>query len=353
MSREQQSAARRTRTLAAAVGAAFTGIAFAAVPAAAGGVGPCSTNAQAGLQSCKAELQEEFWEAIGNCANEPDPFERAECVEEAGDTSEAAEECLAVYEARNDLCDEIGQDAYDPEFEAEDFDSDFTALTNPNPYFPLGIGNTWEYATAEESISIEVLDATKLIDGVTCITSRDVAAEEGVVVESTDDWYGQGIDGTVHYCGEISRNFELFEGDDPEEPELVDVDGSWKADRDDAEPGILMPASPEPGAPYRQEFAFGEAEDVGQVLSNAYSFGNGEGLDEGVPEALADYFCSAGDCVVTKDTTPLEPDALEHKYYANGVGLFLEVSLPDGDFVPLVACNFHALCDGIPDVSEE
>jgi hypothetical protein len=33
------------------------------------------------------------------------------------------------------------------------------------------------------------------------------------------------------------------------------------------------------------------------------------------------------DCVQTLDWAPLEPSALEHKYYAPGVGLVMEVPL--------------------------
>ena len=54
---------------------------------------------------------------------------------------------------------------------------------------------------------------------------------------------------------------------------------------------------------------------------------------------------------MTHDSSPLEPDADERKYYANGVGIFLEVDMEEGEFVPLVDCNFHVLCDNIPDVS--
>lgn len=349
---ERQKESHPTRGFAIAVLGALATFAFAASPALAGS-GPCKANAKAGLKSCKAEIQEEFFEAIGICANEPDPAERADCVEEAGDTTEAGLECVAVFEARNELCDEIGPGAYDPDFEAEDFDSDFTLLTNPNPYFPLGIGNTWKYENDEETIDIAMLDKTKRIDDVTCLVSHDTATVEGIVVESTDDWYGQAKDGTVYYCGEISLNYEAFAGDDPDEPELVDIDGSWKADRDDAKPGVVMQAGPAPGPPYRQEFAFGEAEDVGQVLSSSYSFGNGQGLDDFVPEALVAHFCASSDCVVTRETTPLNSEANERKYYAKDVGMFLEVDLVGGGFVPLVACNFHALCDDIPDVGEE
>ena len=31
-----------------------------------------------------------------------------------------------------------------------------------------------------------------------------------------------------------------------------------------------------------------------------------------------------GNCVITKDFTPISPDAIEHKYYAPGVGFILE-----------------------------
>jgi len=53
------------------------------------------------------------------------------------------------------------------------------------------------------------------------VVVRDVAMDEGEVVEITDDWYAQDLDGNVWYCGEIAQNFELFEGDEPEVPELV------------------------------------------------------------------------------------------------------------------------------------
>ena len=63
---------------------------------------------------------------------------------------EATDECAAQRKARGDLCKTLGEDRYDPEFEARDFDRDFSNLTNPNPYFPLGIGNRWEYRSATE-----------------------------------------------------------------------------------------------------------------------------------------------------------------------------------------------------------
>jgi hypothetical protein len=40
--------------------------------------------------------------------------------------------------------------------------------------------------------------------------------------------------------------------------------------------------------------------------------------------------------VQTEDTTPLEPDVLEHKFYARGVGLVLEENLGDAEVTELV-----------------
>jgi hypothetical protein len=170
----------------------------------------------------------------------------------------------------------------------------------------------WVLEGGDEVITDTVTDETKLIEGVTCRVVRDVVEEDGVLIELTDDWYAQDLAGNVWYCGELARNFESFEGDAPEDPELVDIEGSFKVGRDGAKPGILMLANPQVGVAYRQEVALGDAEDVAEVTSITGT--------EAVPAASCD-----GDCVVTRDFTPLEPGGDEMKYYAPGVGLILEV----------------------------
>ena len=172
-------------------------------------------------------------------------------------------------------------------------------------------------------IEVVVTSETKLIDGVTCVVVIDTASEEDVVVEITRDWYAQDLAGNVWYCGEIARNFEVFEGDDPETPELVDIDGSWKAGRDDSEPGILLPFSPQVGDVIRQEVSYGEAEDVIRI----------ESLTE--TESSEAASCD-GNCLMTADFTPLEPGVLENKFYAPGIGLIVEVNPEEGERVELV-----------------
>ena len=184
-----------------------------------------------------------------------------------------------------------------------------------NPWFPLVTGNHWLYLGDGESIEVTVTDETKLIDGVTCVVVIDVASEDGEVVEITQDWYAQDVAGNVWYCGEIARNFELFPGDDPETPEVVDIEGSWKAGRDGAEPGILLPFDPQVGDVFRQEVAYGEAEDAVEILSIT--------ADEVAPGGAC-----ASNCLMTSDFTPLEPDVEENKYYVPGIGLIVEID-PD------------------------
>lgn len=334
------------RSIAIATALIF-GIATAAPAGAATSDHACSATAKVGFKACKLDTKDDRFEGQGICLNESDPEERASCDSELNEEfSEAREECRDVFDARLDLCEQIGEAPYDPDFDPADFETDFGALSNPNPYLPIASGNAWEYAGGDETISVVVTPETKLIEGVTCITINDQAAEDGEVIEDTDDWVAHAIDGSVHYCGEIAKNFESFEGDVPDDPELVDVEGSWKAGREGAKSGVLMPAAPEVGRVYRQEWAFGDAEDAAEVLSTTYGYGAGE-LDSFVPEDLAGLLC-AGDCLVTRDFTPLEPDASELKYYAPGIGLFLEVDPAAGEIVQLVDCNVDARCAVLP-----
>jgi hypothetical protein len=331
-----------------ALGIAVTS-AFAALPAFAAGPNFCSATAAAELSACKHEAAADAANAKALCTNVADADDRDECNDDAKeDQKEALALCAEQRDARGDVCDALGEDRYDPDFDPRDFIDDFAHPRSPNPYFPLRIGNRWKYAGGDERTEVKVLDETKHIEGVTCVVVSDRVEADGDVVEDTDDWFALGEDSQVSYCGELSKSFELFEGDDPEEPELVDLEGSWKTGRDGAKPGTIFLAQPQPGAVYRQEFAPGIAEDVALVLSVNYAFGKDRKLDAHVPAALARLLCSAGDCVVTGEFNALEPDAFERKYYARGIGLFLEVDPKSGDVVRLVECNMDARCRRLP-----
>jgi hypothetical protein len=277
-----------------------------------------------------------------------DQAERVQCVTDAKATRhEGHQLCRAQRAGRLDACQLLGEGRYDPDFNPANFD-DPKRPTNPNSYFPLGVGNTWEFRGGNEVNTVEVLNATKLIDGVTCLVVRDQVFKDGALVENTDDWYAQAKDRNTWYCGEEVKDFESVDGDDPRRPELVSIAGSFKAGRDGDKPGIIFLASPKPGDVYFEEFSLGNAEDVTEVLSTTYAFGRNAELDQFVPQELTQRLCAARDCVVTKNFSLLEPGVFARKYFAHGIGFFLEVNPDTGEVLQLVNCSFDDRCRDLP-----
>lgn len=311
--------------------------------------GFCSQSANLLFRACGSETQDDFFKARAICLDVSDKAERTECLADATTArTESRQRCGEQRTGRLDTCKSLGEDRYDPDFDPALFD-DPKNPTHPNPYFPLKVGHSWEYREGAESIAIKVLNETKLIDGVTCIVVQDSATEDGDLVEDTDDWFAQAKNGDVYYCGEETKEFERFDGDNPKLPELVSIDGSFKAGRDGDKPGILFLGTPTPGKVYRQESSLGNAEDVAEVLSTTYAFGKSPELDQFVPPQLAKPLCSNGDCVVTKEFSATSgPGSFERKYYARGIGLFLEVKPNSGKAVQLVGCNFDTRCANLP-----
>ncbi|MDX1547278.1 MAG: hypothetical protein R3247_09840, partial [Rhodothermales bacterium] len=166
-----------------------------------------------------------------------------------------------------------------------------------------------------ERIVVEVLEETREVAGVTVTVVRDQVFLDGDLIEDTDDWYAQDADGNVWYMGEDSKEVE--------DGQVVGTAGSWEAGVDGARAGILMPADPAPGQAYQQEFYAGEAEDRGRVLS----------VGESVSVPAGDF----DGCIRIEDTTPLEPDVEEHKFFCPGIGTVLEVDLEDGVRVELIS----------------
>lgn len=187
-----------------------------------------------------------------------------------------------------------------------------------NPFFPPTPGVTYVYETPDGSERVEtsVTHDARVILGVTCVVVVSEETEKGNLVEKTFDWYAQDVEGNVWYFGEDSREYR--------DGEVVGTSGSWQAGVDGAMPGIIMKGSPKKGEAYRQEYYKGEAEDMGEVVS--------------LHESASVPYGSFDDALMTRDWSPLEPGSLEHKYYARGVGLILEVEGDDElDRVELVS----------------
>lgn len=288
-----------------------------ATPAAAGA---CDRTTEVAGYACRNEAKDDYWIGVGRCANVAGNGARNTCLRDAeAQLEEAKEECGEQAEARTQLCAALGQAPYDPQIKPQDFLSPEQTAQQPNPYLPLVPGSEHVYRNDadEEIITVTVTTETLEIMGVEAMVVRDtVTGLDGELIEDTEDWFAQDVHGNVWYFGEISLNFE--------DGRLVDVEGSWTAGVEHAKPGIVMPAAPKAGMTYRQEFDLGGAEDAGRVLDTQGS--------ESTPAASC-----AATCLVTEDFSPLEPDAVEHKYYAPGVGLILELDPESGERTELVS----------------
>ena len=183
-----------------------------------------------------------------------------------------------------------------------------------NPYWPMKPGTRWTYRNVEageppqEIVIVVTTDTKKLANGITARVVRDTARSEGQIIEDTLDWYAQDSDGNVWYMGEDTAEFE--------EGKIVSRDGSWEAGADGALPGIMLPAQPQVGQKYRQEYKKGEAEDNGEVLATNH-----------LVEVEAGRY---KDALVTMDTSTIEPDVVEYKFYAPGVGPLLALDISGG-----------------------
>jgi hypothetical protein len=187
--------------------------------------------------------------------------------------------------------------------------ADFTAKVT-NPYFPLVPGTRLIYReqALDGTVQRQVVHVTKqrklIANGITARVVHDVVTQNGKPVEKTFDWYAQDKAGNVWYLGEKTTEYE--------NGKPVSTHGSFEAGVDGAQPGVIMPAAPEVGMTYRQEYYAGEAEDEGRILS----------LDEQAQVPFGHFT----DVLMTKDINPLEPRLVEYKFYARGIGPVLELS---------------------------
>lgn len=199
--------------------------------------------------------------------------------------------------------------------------ANFAKSTNfTNPYFPVATGKKYIYEgeTSEglEHIEEQRLSSTKTILGITCIEVEFKAFLDGELIEKALDWYAQDNDGTVWYFGEAVDNYD-------ENGVLQDHEGSWEAGVDGAKPGTIMPANPQVGMKYREEYYLNHAEDEAEVT--------GTGLTVTTP--LGTYT----NCIKTKNFTRLEPDLNENKFYAPGIGLVMEENVAEKTEISLIA----------------
>ena len=187
--------------------------------------------------------------------------------------------------------------------------SDF-ATSIDNPWFPLKKGYSWTSKGVKDGKptvdTYTVTGKTKVIDGVTCSVIRDRLTDHGKVVEATWDWYAQDKQGNVWYMGEDTKEYDSAGN-------VKSTAGSWQTGVNGAGAGIFMPADPQIGPGGYQEYLKGEAEDQYTIISTTATIT--------VP------YGTFKNCLETRETTALEPNVVDHKYYVKGIGQVAEESV--------------------------
>jgi hypothetical protein len=181
-----------------------------------------------------------------------------------------------------------------------------------NPWFPLPTGTTWLYTgldTGSRVVDIvSVSRATRTIEGVRARVVHDRLFADGVLAETTDDYYAQDRCGNVWYFGEDTAELDRH-------GRVTSRAGSWLAGHGGAQPGVFMQTHPKLGRKFRQEWLRGEAEDVFAATARHARVTS----PYGTFRALR-----------TRETSALEPRVVDAKHYVRGIGEVSEASVKGG-----------------------
>lgn len=197
-------------------------------------------------------------------------------------------------------------------------DCDFSARGSNNffilePGYRLKLSGEEKDGTIVE-LTVTVQDQTRDVDGVRTRIVEERETHNGELVEVSSNYFAICQQtSSVFYFGE---DVDIYEGG-----VVVSHAGAWLAGENDARPGIIMPGTILLGARYHQEIAPGVAMDRAEIVSMG-----------GQIETSAGSF---DDVVTMRETTPLEPRAVESKSHAKGIGLVQDgiLKLTDYGFV--------------------
>lgn len=184
------------------------------------------------------------------------------------------------------------------------------ASKGSNRYFILepGYQLTLEGTDDDDSVRLQVtvLDETETVDGIETRVVEEREWVNGELIEVSRNFMAFcRKDQSVYYFGE---DVDMYE-----DGEVTSHAGQWRAGEDGNRPGLMMPGLALLGASYYQEIAPDKAMDRARIIS-----------DSEVLDTPADRF---DQCLKIEETTPLEPDALEYKVHAPGIGLIKDESL--------------------------
>ncbi len=194
-----------------------------------------------------------------------------------------------------------------PAFDAANF-----AVPLANPYFPLDPGTSHTLSGTRnggdpvvEQVVLTVMGAGPLILGVPTVVIIDEAFVGGLLVERTFDYYANDNDANTWYFGEDVTNYRY---DAAGTLTRTDTNSTWRAGVNGAAPGISVSGKPQVGLALFQEHApADEALDYAEILAIDLEITGPGGTFR--------------DVMQTFESSTVEHDLREFKYYAPGVGM--------------------------------
>ena len=191
-----------------------------------------------------------------------------------------------------------------------DLDHCTFSSTGNNPYFPLipGSKSVYEGKEGQENVrlTITVLDKVKVIDGIETRIVKERETHNGELVEISHNYFATcKKDNSVFYFGEKTDIYD--------HGTIVSHEGSWQHGKDGAQAGLVMPGIVLLGSRFQQEVAPDVALDRAEIVKTELTVSTPAGIFE--------------DALKTKESTPLEKNSVEFKWYAPGVGLVQDDTL--------------------------
>jgi len=178
--------------------------------------------------------------------------------------------------------------------------------TGRNQYFILEPGFQLVLEGKDEKVAITVLDETVEVAGVTTRVVEEREWKKGELAEVSRNFFAISKETRdVFYFGE---DVDVYKNG-----KVVQHSGAWRAGRNNAKPGMMIPGRPSVGIKYYQEVAPHVAMDRAEVVS--------------VTETLKTPAGNFSGCLKTQETTPLDPGEKGHKTYAPGIGLIQDEDL--------------------------
>jgi len=179
--------------------------------------------------------------------------------------------------------------------------------TGRNAFFILEPGYQLVLAGKEDGkqteVTITVLNETQDINGVSTRVVEERETADGKLAEVSRNFYAVGV--STHNAYYFGEDVDIYAADGK-----VTHEGTWREGVSGAKHGVMLPGAIKVGDRYYQERAPGVAQDRAENVSTNQTFKTVDGTFK--------------NCLKTKETTPVEPDSVEYKLYASGVGLVQE-----------------------------